>query len=350
VFAELLGVEFTPQAPAAKSKGTAKKGDVESAAAGAFAPNAPTLRKADGSADNVESRFREEVAVAFREGRGGVFDSGDAVAGAPVAPGKGAVLRVRFGDAGTKTLTVNPNEDLWLAAFATAEATSGKKLICNQAKGSKQFELTFKIENGDADERIARLGVCVLGRKRESGEVSLTARFSDDTEATLTASIAEGAAGTTFFSFAAVPGERVKSLVVDGSKFSGDYVLLDDLGFITTGKVVPNAKPPHSVEQTLLPAPRAAATTQPAGKTNSADKIVRVTVPAAERLAKFLERAFRRPATADERARFRTLFEAERKSGTSEADAMPEIVRVFVVGFELAIWLTGDCDGCVGRG
>jgi len=321
VFAELLGVDFTTQTVSGNTKAAAQKGDVECVAAGVFAPNASALRRADGSADNVESRFREEVAGAFHEGRGGVFDGADALPGAPVLPGKGALLRVRFGNAGAKALTVNPNEDLWLAAFATADATSGKKLFCNQTKGAKRFELTFKIENGDPDEAIARLAVCVLGRKRESGEVSLTARFSDDTETKLTASIAEGPLGTTFFSFAAVPGEHVKSLIIDGSKFSGGYVLIDDLGFITTGRARPITTPPPAV--THAPSPP----TKAAPAKNPADKTVRTTLPPADRLAALIDRAFRRTATAEERTRFQTLFDAERNSGKSEADAMRVAVQ-----------------------
>ena len=64
--------------------------------------------------------------------------------------------------------------------------------------------------------------------------VTTTACFSDSTETAVTAQIAEGQPGTTFASFAAEPGEGIQSLLVDGSKFSGEYVLLDDLGFITS--------------------------------------------------------------------------------------------------------------------
>ena len=287
VFAELLGVTQSVS-------GVSSTNGIP--AAGLFAPNAPSLRRAEGSADNVESRFREEVIVAFREGRGGVFDGDDTTSGVSTVPGKGGLLRVRFGEAGARTLTVNPNDDLWLAAFATAEATSGKKLFCNQTKGAKKFELTFQIENGEADEGLARLAVCVLGRKRESGEVSLTARFSDDTETKLTETIAEGVAGTTLFSFAAVPGETIKSLVVDGGRFSGDYVLLDDLGFISNGRAHPQLPSPG-----LKPEPLS--------------------------FANFVDRAFRRPATEEEHTRFQTLFEMERRSGKSEADAMRVAVQ-----------------------
>jgi len=319
-FAELIGIEFSPRVISPDYKRPAAQNSPVSPAVGVFAPDAPHLPKAEGSADNVDSRFREEVAEAFSEGRGGVFDVAQAAANVTV-PHKGAAVRVTFAHAGAKTLTINPDQDLWLAPFSTAEETSGQLLFANNTKNTKYFELTFKVENGDKDEGITRLAVCVLGRKRESGEVSLTARFSDGTETKLTAPIADGKAGTTFFSFAAVPGETIKSLVVDGAKFSGEYVLLDDLGFITTGKAHPNAAPPPPVKETLSSAPKAA----PSPK--AVDKRVRVTLPAAERLTKFIGRAFRRPATADERARFQRLFDAARKSGKSEADAMRTAVH-----------------------
>jgi hypothetical protein len=319
-FAELIGVEYAPRTISPDYKKPTTQSSPVSPAVGVFAPNVSHLPRAESSADNVESRFRDEVAEAFREGRGGVFDVSASAANA-VVPHKGSMIRVPFGDAGAKTLTINPDQDIWLAPFSTADETSGELLLANKTKNTKYFELTFKVEGGDKEEGISRLAVCVLGRKRESGEVSLTARFSDDTETKLTAPIAEGKAGTTFFSFAAVPGETVKSLVVDGSKFSGEYVLLDDLGFITTGKAHPNAAPPPSVMRTLLSAPKPATTPKPA------DKSVRVTLPPAERLAQFIERAFRRPATADERARFQGLFDAERNSGKSESDAMRVAVQ-----------------------
>lgn len=318
VFAELLGVDFNPQAIAGNASSKESKGDAVFPAAGAFAPDVPALKIATGSADNAVSSFRGEVIEAFREGRGGVFNSADAAAGASSVPGKGAVMRVRYGDAGTKALMVNPNEDIWLAAFATAAATSGKKLFTNQTKGAKKFELTFGLDHADADEGVIRLGVCVLGRKGQSGEVSLTAHFSDGTDTSATATLPEGTAGATFVSFAAVPGEIIKSLVVDGSKFSGDHVLLDDLGFITNGKPHPDAAPPPAFAQAKKPAP---VPPSPGVKKPAS------TLPPAERLAKFVERAFRRPATAEEHARFGGLFESARKAGKSEAEAMRGAVQ-----------------------
>jgi hypothetical protein len=222
-------------------------------------------------------------------------------------------LRLRYAD-GAKTLTINPNADLWLAGFSTVEATSGSKIFTNQIKGDKSFELTFKIEEGDQDEGITRLGVFVLGRKAQSGTVTLTAKFTDNTDISLTAEIVEGAAGTTLFTFASVPGESVRSLAIDGSKFSGDYVVLDDLGFITNGR---------PVKQKLLSAPTQ--THPKSGKTGEQTGVP-VSRSARERLAAFIERAFRRAVTDADVDRFYTLFEAGRKESNSEEVAMKRAV------------------------
>ena len=81
-----------------------------------------------------------------------------------VVPHKGAVVHVPFGDAGTKTLTINPAQDLWLASFSTAEETSGDLRFANKTKNTKIFELTFQIEGGEKDEAVPRAAICVLGR------------------------------------------------------------------------------------------------------------------------------------------------------------------------------------------
>lgn len=310
VFAELLGLDFRPTprtAPVAKSTAA-----LQSPVVGEFAPKATSLPQVDGSADNVQQSFRQEVADAFQQGRGGVMDVAKAIANTTL-PGKGAVLRVSFGNAGSKTLQINPDQVLWFAPFGTAEETSGELLFTNKNKGEKRFELSFAIKDGDEDEAVFRLAICVLGRERQSGEVVLTARYSDGTETEGRANIAEGAKGTTVFTFTAVPGESITSLLVDGSRFSGDYVLLDDLGFITTGKPIPNAAPPKAAEPSEK---TISVTAKPESVPATAIR------PPLERLAQFVDRALRRPARPEEQARYRALFESARTSGQSEADAM----------------------------
>ena len=319
-FATLLGIEFKVR-PVNDSVSNKTESKAVSPAVGVFAPKVPKLPKATGSADNVEARFREEITEAFQEGHGGVFDVGRSVANTTV-PGKGAILRIPFGDAGTKTLTINPDQDLWLAPFATADESSGELLFTNKTKNSKVFELTFKVENGDQGESITRLGICVIGRRDQKGTVTLTAKSRSGIEQSVGAEIAEGAIGTTLYSFAAAPNDTITSLVVDGSKFSGDYVLLDDLGFITNGKAIPNAAPPEPVALAEKE-PKAKPTSEPVKALPKA-----AAKPAVERLTAFIERAFRRPATEDERARIQAVFQTARSVGKSEEDAMRAAVQV----------------------
>jgi hypothetical protein len=310
VFAALLGIDPPPLVATTKLK-SANSGSPVSPAVGVYAPNVKQLTKATGSVDNVLGRFFEDLGEAFSEGTGGVCDVATGATNSTVA-GKGATIRVPFAN-GAKTLTINPNEDLWLVSFATAEAVSGNALIANKVKNAKKYELTFKLEGGDEDEGVVHVGVCVVGRKGQAGDVAVTARLTDDAETKLTAHIAAGPAGTTFFSFTAHPGELIKSLVVDGSQFSGDYVLIDDIGFITNGR--PQAKSPPQPPTIVQAAPQ---------------RISKELPPPQERLKRLLERAFRSNVDDEEFDRYFSLFEASRRAGKSEADAMRVAVQAIL--------------------
>ena len=298
VFAELLGVKQTLLSVDPKTDST---GSIQPLAE-KFAPN---LKQTSPGNSASLADFRREMAEAFPEGRSGVFDVPAALANQTIA-GKGGLMKGAFG---SRTFTINPNADLWLVSFATADEASAPALLTNKEKGTKVFELTFDIRSDNEDEGIERLGVCVLGRNKQSGQVTLTAVFSDATETAIRSNIAEGASGTTFFSFAAHPGETIKKLIVDGSQFSGDYVLLDDIGIITNG-----------VTQTLL-------SVQSQAKPEKKEKQTRVSVSQLprDRLHAFIERAFRRTVTDEEVARFHALFEAE-KNTKPESEAMKTAV------------------------
>jgi hypothetical protein len=216
-------------------------------------------------------------------------------------------------------LEINPNADLWLVGFSSALPTSGSLLLTNKIKGAKNFELTLAIKSDNPDEGIETLGVCVLGRRGQSGRVTLTARFSDATETKLTATLAAGTDATTFFSFSALPGERITRLEVDGSGLNGDYVLLDDLAFITNG--LPQPRPPAPV-QTPVPQPAPLAIAAPAPP--AAPKTF---PPLPERLTAFLERAFRRPITATETTRYLDLFKSARAAGSDDTAALRLVLQ-----------------------
>jgi len=310
IMAELAGIERPEPMLVAPPPGKARH---QAVAVGGFAPQGGKLHIAEGSADNVDWRFKEDVTAAFEQECGGVFDVPAALVNQTLA-GKGEVLKIRFGKAESKTLSINPNNDLWFAPFASANETSGETLFCNKVKGEKTFELSLKMEQGEEDEGISRLAICVLGRDKQSGQVSLIAKFSDGTESKATSKLAAGADGTTFFSFTAVPGETITSLIIDGSKFSGDYVLLDDLGFITNGK----------------PRRAGALQTKPESKEKSASNApskVKARKTVEQRLAEFLARALRRPVQANDAERYLNLYREELRQRNAVPDALRAVLQ-----------------------
>jgi hypothetical protein len=325
IFAELLGVDFEPYpAASVNSKKELPGGSLLSPCVARFvAARDKVPLKAEGSADNAPSQFREDIAEAFAEGRGGVCDLHASMANTTL-PGKGGLLRVPYGDAGSKTLTINPDADLWIAAFATAEPVSGKLLLANRMRQEKRYTLTFRLEDAATEERITRLAICVLGRKGQSGPVFLTASYTDGSSLQLTATITEGSAGTTFFSFAAAPGAGLKTLAIDGSQFSGDYVLVDDLAFITSAAPMVGPRP-YQFEVGSPPEPTLAASST-AGMPK-AGVARQATLPATDRLRAFLGRAFRRPATDEEVQRFQQVLTAGLQAGKSEGEAMRAVVQ-----------------------
>jgi hypothetical protein len=317
VFAELLGVNPPPPAPpSARPVASAPAADP----AGEFAPRTAELPAAPGAAVALAD-FRRQLATAVREGRGGVFDVPASVSNQTIA-GKGGLIVVPFGE---RRFTVNPNADVWLAGFSTAQATSGGLIFTNKVKGAKTLELTFEVKSDDPDEGVETLAVCVVGRRGQSGRVSLTARFSDATEARLSASIADGAGGTTYFSFTALPGETITRLDVDGSGFSGDYVLLDDLGFITNGKPQPVRPPAATPPATPVVTTPVAAPAPPAPV--AAPPKPRTFPPLRERVAAFVERAYRRPVTAAEVDRLLALVPADKPGSPAEAAGLRALVQ-----------------------
>lgn len=321
VFATLLGID--PQTlPVARAKPNPADAVLPvTEASPDFAPDVEKLKKADGSSE-WPTVFRNQIRDAFAEGRGGIVDLPESLGNHTVA-GKGESLKVRFG---SRSLNINPNADVWLAAFATAKATSSPLLMTNKTKGEKQFELTFSIRdelatNDDASQGIQQLGVCVLGRRGQSGAVTVSVTLTDGTESSLTAEIATGDAGTTFFSFATTPGESIRRLLIDGSRFSGDYVLIDDIGFITN---LPADRSTTAAKKAPLTPPKdsppESADTEPAATKSPVDEPL-------VRLRRFTDRAFRRPVTDAEFAPLRSLYETSLASGAPETDSLRLAVR-----------------------
>jgi hypothetical protein len=315
VFADLLGAKEQ-----ARSVSPKKVAPLVSS----FAPDGGVFPAAKESSIPLAD-FRRRVAEAHVNGVGGVMDMPKAVANQTV-PGKGGVLTAVFGE---RTLSINPNADIWLASFATAKATSAPAILTNREKGGKTFELTFGIRSEDLDEGIEHLGLFAVGRKGQSGTLKLAAVFSDDTRKEIALAMAEGEAGTTFASFSAPAGESILKLVVDGGGVSGDYIILDDIGIITNGiKQAGSSAAPQSV---------AAVVEQ---KNKSA-------VPPHARLAAFAERALRRPLSEDEQASFRDVFDHAKDERMTEADAMRQAVAAVLSS---PSFLYVEADGMPGEG
>lgn len=264
---------------------------------GEFAPVDNIKADAPGASDQAWL-FKDHIASAYDLGAGGVFQHPEQKNAR--VPGKGGVIRTAFGRNAEKALLINPTEDLWFVDFATAHETSPPANIANANKGRKQFRLALKLDGVRESEGVTSLGVVVLSRsKMSSGPVTLTAHFSSGETASLTDEIAPGAGeDNTFFSWQAPPGESITDLSVDGSKFSGDYVLLDDLGFIT-GKV-------ETPEEKAPPAPAAAESRA----SNSGVEDPKVA------FAEFLEQAFRGPVSEEDAA---TFFAIHEELGLEEA-------------------------------
>jgi hypothetical protein len=303
VLAGLLGQTWRPPAEIVRQKND----NAAVPAARQFATNDNIARQAEGN-DTWKVAFVAELTEAFKRGSGGTFDVPAAQNNQTVA-GKGGLIRVAVGGA---TVTMNPNVDLWLAAFATAQETSGEHLLTNKVKGEKTFELTFKVEGADEGAGIEHLGVCALARRNQRGLVKLTAVLSDGKEITRQTEI-DPDKGNVFFSFVAPPKTIIRRLRVDGSQFSGDYVLLDDIGFILRGVAKTREMP---------------AVTQDAAHAGGLDSESQATggidpsLPLADRLAQFLGLAYRRDVTATEVAETVAVVRQAVDSGASEANAI----------------------------
>jgi hypothetical protein len=317
VMANLLGKRWTPPTSVATRSPDIANGTV--AVAPKFAANDNIARQADGN-DTWKAAFASELTEAFERGSGGTFDVPASQNNQTVA-GKGGLIRVAVGGA---TVTINPNIDLWLAAFATAQETSGEHLLTNKVKGEKTFELTFKIEGAGDGAGIEHLGVCVLARRNQRGPVKLTAVFSDGKEVTRQSEI-DSDKGNVFFSFVAPPKTVIRRLRVDGSHFSGDYVLLDDIGFILRGVAGKERQPGRggdkAGENRELPV-----VLENQGESVDASgpvaSVIDPSLPLSDRLAQFLRLAYRRDVSETEVAAAVAVVRQVIDSGASEIDAI----------------------------
>lgn len=266
-------------------------------ASGQFAPNLNLPHQArDGAVATLDYQFRFAMQTAVADGTGGVWDA----AGRSTVVKAGQPIRVHFA---AKSLVITAQEDLWVAGFSSAGETSGESLFTNHEKTKKRLHLSFAIEGGAVHEGVTELALCALSRDKESGRIEMTATFSGGGTAKLSHDLISGAGrGNTLFAFRAPNNEHIVGLTLDGSKFSGNYALFDDLAFLTDGARAVAAAP---ASEPLKPM---------SGRETRG--VVR------ERLAAFLTRAFRHPVDDKTVLRYAGVFDEARARGLSFEDAM----------------------------
>jgi hypothetical protein len=281
-----------------KAAPVAEEGEANTwTAAKEFAPNLNLPFQAkNGVVATLDYQFRFAMQTAVADGTGGVWDA----TGRSTVVKAGEPIRVRFG---SKSLLITAQEDLWVAGFSTASETSGESLFTNHEKQKKLLTFDFAIEGGVSGEGITELALCALSRDKESGSIEMTTTFSGGSTARLSHElITGGGKGNTFFAFHAPKNEHIMRLRLDGSKFSGNYALYDDLAFLTDGAIVV-ATPPLA---------------ESAKKMSDREK----RAAARERLAGFLNRAFRRPVDDKTVARYVEVFDEARDRKLPFEDAM----------------------------
>ena len=285
-----------------------------------LATNENVSRTADGSAFSLD-QFRQRVASAFSEDRGGVF-RGEELRNVKIA-GKGGLVRIAYGKNAIRTFAINPNEDWWVAPFATADESSGDTLLANYKKGQRKYELTFQATGGARFAGIAEIGVVVLSRRGQEGSVRLKATYDDDSISELNVTLKPGAGvDNTFAAFASQPGRHLKRLEIDGSDFSGDYVLLDDLSFITRDE--PNLQPLVQAEEpVVVEAPQQDSPLLKLNRDLSKQSPV-------HRLTHLLRRAFRREVTSEEVGVYLGLYQAALESGANDEAAMRSAIQAIL--------------------
>jgi len=280
-------------------------------------------RTAEGSSLDLES-FREKLSQAFQEDRGGTF-TGEDLTNLTIA-GKGGLLKLAYGQNASRTLAVNPNEDLWVTSFGTVLESSGQILVTNKDKNTPKFELTFQASDGNAFTGVTAAGLVLLSRKGQSGVVTVTFKLDDDSAKAFDITLSEGAGeDNVFLCFEPAAGKLIKQIEIDGSQLDGSYVLFDDLSFIT-------AEPPADMtiagRETINEDDIDSALTQHKHELKLDTSLADSTVE--ERLTHFLQRAFRRPVSEREVAVYVDLYNDVRATGADDEKGMRTAIHAIL--------------------
>ena len=196
----------------------------------------------DADAAGVLGAFKARVADAFARGFGGVADfEAGAVSG-------NNVLDFDFGPGGSsKRLRLSASDNLgyYTSPFHTwVEPISGDRSLgsAGLAQGGSDPDLYFlptALTGGAAGEALTEVAFTVLSREGAAQDVSATARFSDGSSSSLSASMpGVRGSGDTFFHFSAPAGSSVARVDLNFAGAGGPVgTALDDFAFVTS--VVP---------------------------------------------------------------------------------------------------------------
>lgn len=268
-----------------------------------LAPDAPIHSIADGSAYTMDG-FQKLLRKSYDKGLAGVFSGPTAEQNNLTVPGD-SKNAIRIAVSKNRHLTITPTADLWFASFGSVQSTSKPGVIANKQPGQKLIELALGMEEDSVDEQIVAVGIVLLSRKDQSGDIRVTANYSDGTSTTLSHDLVAGSGvDNTFYSFAAPKDETIRSLRIDGSQFTGPYVVIGDLAFELTGRPIDTVQ--SSARKPVL---------QPNQK------------PIEARFRRFLERAFRRPVNDATVKLYLKPYYASLRSGASETEAIRPAIK-----------------------
>ena len=261
------------------------------------------------------SVFRERLQQAFQEARGGVYDVSNNANS--VISGKGAVLQLAYGKNANRIIELNPSEDIWNAAFATVDESSGGALFTNKLKGKKTFFFGIKTI-GSSKVGVVEIGVVVLSRKGQQGDVLITAAFANGESQSRRVRLNEGAGtGKTFVSYQSPGGHALQSCT---STVRPSVAIMF---YWTILHSSPTIRPQRRICWSVLNHRQKKQRPSPSlPKVNHELDLSIAKRPPRQRLAHFMQRAFRRPVETGEVDLYFQLYTSEIEQGHNDELAL----------------------------
>ncbi len=244
--------------------------------------------------------FRRELEATRKQGRAAIFDIPRPFLKKRLF-GSGGIIAVAYGMEERKRFTLNPSLVASVAPLDGVESTANGLSLMNAHPGEMYFDLVLRANANDPREEIRSLGLCVLSAEGKPGYVTISVTLSDHRRIERTAFIGERkGADNTFFAFEIPEGSSAINVTVDGSALGGKHVVVGDVAITTDiaeARLDPWMADPSSQQ----------------GERNMHPRV---------RLERFMNDAFRRPATRKEVDRFYSVFRAAEGRGESSPDAM----------------------------